>query len=262
MDPIKEAFAKIKEDIKFLANEVLTLKEDLTSLNSKVEDLSFSIPTNSQTIPTHNSSFEASQTDKQTHNPTIPTHNYPLEPLYPSNSNVSIGNEGVPTDRQTDSQTNQQTDNTSIEPSFMPLKFAQSSEISMSSNTSNYSNSPQNPLSETVSDFKKASEILDNLDNVKKAIRLKFKRLTPQEMLVFSTLYGLEEQNIEEITYKLLANNLNLSESSIRDYTNKLIKKGVPIEKIRQNNKTIILKISKDLKTLATLATIQRLRDL
>jgi len=81
-------------------------------------------------------------------------------------------------------------------------------------------------------------------------------------MLVFSTLYSLEEQNIEEITYRTLAKQLHLSESSIRDYINKLTKKGVPIEKIRQNNKTILLKISQDLKNIATLDTIYQLRKL
>ena len=81
-------------------------------------------------------------------------------------------------------------------------------------------------------------------------------------MLVFSVLYGLEEQKIKEITYRTLATQIRLSESSIRDYINKLINKGIPIEKIRQNNKTIMLKISQDLKKVVTLATIQNLRSL
>ena len=91
---------------------------------------------------------------------------------------------------------------------------------------------------------------------------MKFKRLTQQEMLIFSTLYSLEEQNLDEITYKLISNNLNLSESSIRDYINRLIHKGIPIIKTRQNNKTISLKISENLKKIATLATILKLRDI
>ena len=80
-------------------------------------------------------------------------------------------------------------------------------------------------------------------------------------MLVFNTLYILEE-NSKEITYKIIATQLKLSESSIRDYINKLTNKGIPIEKTRQNNKTIILKISNDLRNIATLATIQTLREL
>ncbi len=104
--------------------------------------------------------------------------------------------------------------------------------------------------------------MLDSLDNIKKEIRLKFKRLTTQEMVVFSKLYTLEERNIPKITYRTLSLELDLSESSIRDYTNKLIKKGIPIEKIKQNNKTILLKISKDLKNIVTLSKIIQLREL
>ena len=79
-------------------------------------------------------------------------------------------------------------------------------------------------------------------------------------MLIFSTIYTLGEQKNTEITYKIIATQLSLSESSIRDYINKLINKGIPIEKTRQNNKIILLKISQDLKNITTLATIQSLR--
>jgi len=219
MDPIKKAFSRIKEDIQSLRDEIAQLK-------LKQAD----IPTHNQTIPTHNPPQTHQQTDTPTHNHTIPTHNNTIEPSYTSNSHSSIGNEGVPTNRQTDKHTRQQTHN-------------------YTQNTPN-------------SDFKQASNILSSLDNIKNGIRLKFKRLTPQEMLVFSTLYALEEQNYTEITYRTLATQLKLSESSIRDYINKLSKKGVPIDKIRQNNKTILLKISQDLKNIATLATIQNLREL
>ena len=48
--------------------------------------------------------------------------------------------------------------------------------------------------SEERNSFDKAAQILDNLDIIKKEIRRKFKRLTNQEMTVFSTIYSLEEQ--------------------------------------------------------------------
>ena len=215
MDPIKEAFSKIKEDILYLKNEISQLKSQIKNI---------------QTSPTRNLLQTPQQTDKQTDIQTSPTHNHTVETLYTPNPNSSIGNKGVPTDRQTDRQTHQQ--------------------------THNYTQITSN------SDFKQANDILASLDNIKKGIRLKFKRLTPQEMFVFSTLYSMEEQNIDEITYRALATQIKLSESSIRDYINKLVGKGIPIKKIRQNNKTIILKISQDLKNIATLATIQNLRNL
>jgi len=208
MDPIKEAFSRIKEDINQLKDEIFSIKAQINQI---------------QTTPEQNTSNIPQQTDRQ-------THKHSEEAQYRPNFNSSIGNEGVPTDRQTNEQTDRQTHN-----------YAQITH---------------------KTDFEQANEILSSLDSIKRGIRLKFKRLTPQEMLVFSTLYSLEEQNIEEITYRTLARQLQLSESSIRDYINKLIKKGVPIDKIRQNNKTIVLKISQDLKNIATLATIQDLREL
>ncbi|MBT6690010.1 HTH domain-containing protein [archaeon] len=211
MDPIKEAFNKIKEDI-------LLLKNEINNLNKRLNEV--------QTTPTHNQPISTQQTNKPTDYQTTPTHNQPIQPLYIQNIPISTGNQGVPTNKPTHTQTNQHTHNT---PNL---------------------------------DFKQVNNILDSLDTIKKEIRFKFKRLTPQEMLIFGTLYTLENQNNIEITYKIIALELKLSESSIRDYINKLIKKGIPIEKSRKNNKTIILKISQDLKNITNLSTIQSLRAL
>ena len=211
MDPVKDAFVKIKKDILFLKEEIKTLNKALSEI---------------QTTPTHNQPLTNQQTNKPTNFQTTPTHNQVIQPLYIQNTPISTGNEGVPTHTPTHTPTHQHT----------------------------HKNSNL--------DFKQVNNILESLDAIKKEIRLKFKRLTPQEMLVFSTLYTLESQKNIEITYKIIATQLNLSESSIRDYINKLINKGIPIEKTRQNNKTIILKISQDLKNIATLATIESLRAL
>jgi biotin operon repressor len=218
MDPIKEAFARIKEDISTLRNEILTLKQQISLQNN-------------QTIPTQNPTHPPQQTDTQTHIPTLPQE---AGGFYQQNMDTSTGNKGVPTDKQTNRQTLQQTDKTP--------------------------NSSYN--SRDFDEFQQARNALDSLDSLKKSLRLKFKRLTPQEMLVFSTLYSLEEQGFDEITYKMISNNLNLSESSIRDYVNKLSKKGIPIVKIRQNNKQIVLSISPNLKEVASLSTINQLRGI
>lgn len=228
MDPIKEAFSRIKQDINFLKQEIFNLKTELQNLQFQ------------QTIPTDNPTNTFNQTDNQTHLQTIPTQDCTLQGFSRQNINISTGNGGVPTDRQTIRQTDNQTENGSH----------------------NIRNTLPPVGKDPISEFKRANEILSSLDNIKKEIRFKFKSLTPQEMLVFSTLYSLQEQKISEITYKLLANNLTLTESSIRDYINKITKKGVPIEKIRQNNKKIVLKVSPDLQNVATLDTIIRLREL
>ena len=218
MDPVKEAFQKIKEDVNLMKEEISRLKTELTKLSSP-------------TSPTQNLALGPSNSFIPTHSPTLPQE---IGGSETTNYELSTGNRGVPTDKPTNSQTNQQT--------------VKTSEIYEQTNE--------------YDEIDKAKEALDSLDNIKKALRTKFKRLTPQEMLVFSTLYNLETMQLEEISYKLIANNLNLSESSIRDYTNKLIKKGIPIKKIRLNNKTIALSISPDLKRIATLPTIIKLREL
>jgi len=225
MDLIKEAFSKIKEDIESLRNE-------FSNIYTSIEVL-----TDNQTTLQENLSKTVSRLNKQTNQHNISPQNNPLESLPSQDIGFSTGNEGVPTDKQTNQLTDQQKDNYVEQPS-------------------------KGSKSQEISDFQKANEMLESLDEIKREIRLKFKGLTSQEMIVFSTIYGLEEQNLQEITYRVLAGKLTLSESSVRDYTNKLIKKGIPLIKIRQNNKKILLKISEDLKGIAPLSTILMLREL
>ena len=80
-------------------------------------------------------------------------------------------------------------------------------------------------------------------------------------MLVFSTIYALEEQ-YREVDYNKLALKLGLSQSSARDYVQKLINKGIPITKEKLNNKKILLHISPELKKIASLNTIVQLREI
>ena len=81
-------------------------------------------------------------------------------------------------------------------------------------------------------------------------------------MIVFSTIYKLEDQGNKEITYNLISKTLKLSESSIRDYIRRMLKKGIYIKKEKINNKKLILFISPNLKKIATLPTILKLREL
>jgi biotin operon repressor len=240
MDPIKLAFDKIKDDIFSLKLEIQQLQQEILELKAQ--------KSKNSTIPTQTPAQDYPPVSTPAHFPAMPSALYP-----PISSNIylSTGNGGVPTDTSTDRQTNQQTDQQTQNNQF----------LSQNSSQIQYSNSINLPRA-PINEFERANEILNSLDNIKKEIRLKFKRLTPQEMLVFSTIYALEEQNIEDITYKVLSQHLNLTESSIRDYINKLTQKGVPILKIRQNNKKITLKISPDLQKIASLATIMKLREI
>jgi len=215
-DPVKEAFKKVKTDIEDLKNELILVKESLNDLIVASTD--------------------------QTHNPMTSTHtsthDYGFKALKHQNQGISIGNEGVSTDRQTDRQTD-----TSTQKSSYNLESA-----SKPVNT-------QDPINSAL-------ETLNSLDSIRKQIRLQFKRITDQELKVFSAIYQLEEDDQSPTSYKDLSKKLSLTESSIRDYVGRLIKKGIPVEKVRINNKNIQLKISHNLKKIASLNTILELRDL
>jgi DNA-binding MarR family transcriptional regulator len=171
-------------------------------------------------------------TTTQKINPTpthIPTLQHPPEAVKRPYIDSSTGNEGVPTLQPTNQPTNQ----------HPPISHGK----------------------DKISRLKEISKILESLDSIKKEVRFKFKKLTSKEMLIFTTIYQLEEQKILP-DYSILAEKLNLSEISIRDYVRKIIKKGIPLDKIKEEHNKIILSISPDLKKIASLNTIIQLREL
>ncbi len=114
---------------------------------------------------------------------------------------------------------------------------------------------------QTKNAIENAAEMLKNLDVIKREIRLNFKKLTEQEWLVFSTIFQLEDE-IGYSDYRILSGRLKLTESSIRDYVARLIKKGIPVNKTKLNNKNVRISISPNLKQIATLPTLLTLRDI
>lgn len=256
MDYVKQAFQKVKQDISSLKKELDFLKLNLIETREKMIEIcdvvkqinkrkehhpqqpitspNNTIPVQQTPILNQNTALNT-QTDTSTdrhinttHSTHPSTHNIPLEGLNNQNLAISSGNQGASTDRQTDTSTDRQT---------------------------------QKILKKQENPIENVSEILNSLDSIKKEIRLKFKRLTEQEILVFSTIYQLDEQ-LGHTDYQTLSKKLNLTESSIRDYVGRLIKKGIPVEKTKINNKNIYLSISKNLKKITTLSTILQLRDL
>ncbi|RLG10973.1 hypothetical protein DRN73_06520 [Candidatus Pacearchaeota archaeon] len=232
MDLIKQSFAKVKQDIDFLKKEFFSLKQGVIETREQMIEICEIL----QKITLKNKEIEKKlKQSSSTHNPQnitnsthISTDNFLFKPLKHQILPISTGNQGVSTDRQTDRQTHNQTQN----------------------HQKIQKNSVDN-----------VSEILNSLDSIKKEVRLKFKSLTEQEMLIFSAIYQLDEEKGYS-DYKMLSKKLNLTESSIRDYVRRLIKKGISVEKNRINNKTIQLKISENLKKIASLPTIMQLRDL
>ena len=230
MEPVKEAFSKVKQDIEFLKEEMTNLRKDLIETRESLIDICEILKENSK------KKEKETSTDRQmikTNDPKTSTDNMSEKPLNAQNLGISTGNEGVPTDRQTDRQTDQQTHNSS----YNQEKEGEDNSID------------------------NAIQILESLDNLKKEIRLKFKRLTEKEVLVFSTLYQCSDEK-GYTDYRELSEKLKLTESSIRDYVGRLIKKGIPLDKIKINNKMIHLSISPNLKKVASLSTILKLRSI
>jgi len=77
-----------------------------------------------------------------------------------------------------------------------------------------------------------------------------FKKLTKKEFLIFLTIYQLEEDLNNPVDYKSIANHLKVTEAGIRSYISSLIKKRVPIEKIKLNNRVAVLSIDKEFRAL------------
>jgi len=234
MDPkLKEAFQKIKQDILALGNEISEIKLEIINLNQKTTSLSKILKKIEDSAVRHTNSTDTSTFSTHLNNSThLSTHNYPFQNLKHTNLDISTGNEGVSTDRQTDNQTD---------------KLSQKT--------------PQFQLETPKNNLKNAKILLESLDDLKKEIRIKFKRLTNQEFLVFSLIYQFEQEG-KEADYTNLSLKLNLSESSIRDYVSRIIKKGIPLYKQRINNKKILIKIDPNLKQIASLNTILQLRNL
>jgi len=222
MDPLKEAFTRVRKDISYLYQEIEEIKYLLNEFKNQQAAQQTIQPTNQHLKPTVQHIASTQETVQNS--------------LKPENLTISTRNEGVPTNQQTIQPTNQHP------PISTPTHTISS-------------------VNERINNLHKVSEILGTLDDLKKEVRLKFKRLTEQEMLVFSSIYQLEEQGFV-VDYALLAQNLQLTEISIRDYIRKILQKQIPLIKSKESNKKVILSIPKDLKRIASLQTIAQLRNI
>ncbi len=223
MDPIKEAFNKVKEELSNLKINISEIKKELEEIqlsmlnlikNKQVYNL---IQASTNDLNNSTDKFKDTTNLKTSTDPS--TDKSYFKDFKSQKVQFSIRNEGVSTDRQTDRQTDTSTH--ILDPAL----------------------------------------VLSQLDSFKKGLRLKIKRLTNQEMLVYSTIYQYSSQGYD-IDYLFLSNTLNLTESSIRDYIQRIFSKGLPLIKEKFNNKRVLLKIPEDLYKLASLDTLLKLRNL
>ena len=127
----------------------------------------------------------------------------------------STGNEGV----QSNEQTNEQT-------------FTHSN---IQSNTPRSSLEPKS---------KKESRSFKDMENT-------FNALTRQEFQIFLLIYQLEDEGSNP-TYGALSTRLNLTSGCLRGYISSMVQKGVPLEKRKLRNNSIILTIDKEFKSFAS----------
>ena len=292
MNQIKEAFQKVKEDINSLRNEIFNLQKELQEIQLSIltliktqnsqqinynnknnyvvrqtdnqTDRHFDTSTHIPTNNTKNKSFRQINSTDNTSSTDTSTHILPFKDLKRQYIESSIGNQWVSTDRQTIRQTDTSTD-ISQEKALFTDPFIHN-HPKQSINTTNLKLQkeqffPRETLKKPAQLVPDTSIVLNQLDTIKKDIRLKIKRLTNQEMLVLSSIYQLEDQGFI-VDYSLLSSKLNLSESSIRDYIQRIISKGLNLTKEKVNNKKIIVHISSDFRKLASLETLFKLREL
>ncbi len=148
------------------------------------------------------------------------------------------------------------------EPYNMPLYSLKSSNTNGSSGNKGVpTNKQTNQQTNQQSNTHNLAGVLAEFDSVKAQLQTQFKSLTKQEMEVFASIYQLEDLGAT-IDYPSLANKLGLTETSIRDYTHKMMRKGIPIIKTKQNNKKIFLSIDPSLKKIAPLSSLMLLREI
>ena len=256
MDPIKEAFLKIKKEMNQIKEEVNFFKKELEVEKEKRKVLEETLKTYEiSKTPSNKEDFSTDrQTDRQissTDRQISSTDRQILKPLNTQNQEISTRNGGVSTDRQTDRQTDRHINNTNfLEKNQIPQKILEKNQ-----------NFIQQKSPPTKNSFKNALDVLKELDTIQREIRLKFKALTPQEFLIFSMIYQFDEEEGGS-NYSKLSKKIDLTESSVRDYVRRLISKGIPIQKNEINNKNIVLNISKDFKKGFSLSGLLQLRSL
>ena len=168
----------------------------------------------------------------------------------------SIGNDGVPADRQTDRPAS------SRFPGLIDERFSIAPEIPAHNPADNPADVQQTDtkIQQSSTYSSTSAQLTDLVNSLKTDLKKRFLSLTKQEFLVFSVLFTVEKSQ-NQATYRDIALKTGLTESSIRDYIQKIIKKGIPIAKEKVNNKVTILKIPLEIRNLATLDNLMRIRN-
>jgi DNA-binding MarR family transcriptional regulator len=245
LEKLRGAFEKIKDEISFLKSELSFLKKDVEILGKDSIEAQKTANNNELLLNELNQKLsELNESLKLYINSNTPTTDFQHSNTYSSKFEgikpyilSSNGNEGVPTLPQ---QTNTQS-NTYPTDDFM-------------------NKIQQEVKPDLVPEMPKIS-IKELVASMKTDLKIKFKALTKQEFHVFSVLFSLEQELNRPLSYKDLAIKANLTESTIRDYIGRLIEKGIPISKERVNNRDILIRVNEDLRNIASLDSLSRIKS-
>ena len=267
----KTPMEKVRDDIKLLQEELFIIKGELEGIRS---DLSLIINTNF---------MNRSSTGNEgvpTHQPTnTPSFNTPPFPVENKHSEIPYISAYLPAHNPTHPQhINEKPQHTEprtnqITPEMVEEILAREYQKEARHGTNKQTNQETRLFDQDIKEIRKdlrneqaehRIDALSGLTNIMNALKsdlkTKFKSLTGQEFYIFSVLYTIEKSQ-ETVTYSDIAKRTNLTASSIRDYIQRIIRKGIPITKEKLNNKTTLLKVPIELRSLATLDNLMRLRN-
>ena len=233
-EKVKASFEKVREEMNLLRselsalrNEIVGLRDIKTNLNNEINNIKTNFNTQSSI---GNQGVPANQ---HTNTSSDNTPSFPLDAVSPVRSNLPTHN-----------------------PAQTPTHPQHIQEIFQQSNTSAQNSAQESNRSSKNEELTDLNSLIETL---KTDMRKKFKSLTKQEFHIFSVLYSVDKSQ-NQVTYQDLAVRTGLTASSIRDYIQRIVRKGVPILKEKQNNELITLKIPLELRNLATLDSLMRLR--
>ncbi len=222
-DAVKDSFKKIKSEMRYLASEIFSIKSQIQEIYDLISQISIlNSPNNAGNNQSSTSATDSQQTEEN------PADNTDYNGELSLNSHSSIGNEGVPADRQ------QTVSRQIIE---------------------------EKALEKVPKNADESQNISRLIDGLKNDLKQKFRSLTKQEFLIFSLIYSLTEEH-GEANYKELALRSKLTESSVRDYLSRLEHKGIPLIKEKKNNKLVVIKVPKELRDIAALDSLVKLNKI
>ena len=224
-DAIRESFRKVKDHIRFLEKELRADREFIITLNKALESINNRVLYLEEKIRNKEKNTEKEFLDKVKISKIIELEdNQPI-----LNEEALIRNSGMvsPQERK------------------------------------GYLATRQRRVDTTPAHFRHSGTLQNiDLEELKADLSKIFLSLTNREFKVFSAIYTLEEQNKGPATYQELAQYLDLSSSSIRDYISELIRKGTPITKEKTRNGIAYISVSKEFRSLNLMSKLLALRSL